>query len=182
MKQIIFIVLLFTSIPFYAQLLSGTYILYPKVNPATVIDIPDAKFTNGNKLQVWEYYSASSNQHFRVKNIRQGVIQILTNYNTDISFDVPDGRMQDGNQVQIWKAYPNPIQYWNLEKVKGTFYILRCNIDPSYVLTVVGDGSNGSKVVISKYNGSDNQIWALLKQGTDVYKMHKMFYDRTRKK
>lgn len=180
-KILLAVLLVFTSLSSFSQIIDDTFILSPKVNLATVIDIKDVKFHNGNKLQVWEYYSGSSNQHFKIKRIDSGVVQFISNYDTDKAFDVPDGKMTNGNTVQIWKVYPNPIQYWNLEHVSGVYYVIRCNLDPSYVLTVDGNGGNGSKVYISKYTGEDNQIWAIIGLGGKVYKVYKQGYDKSRK-
>lgn len=177
--KLLFFVLFVSSLSGYAQMLEGTYVISPKVNPATVIDITDVKFHNGNKLQVWEYYSKSYNQHFKLKKIKPGVAQIVTDYDKNISFDVPDGSMFNGNSVQIWQVYANPIQYWNLEHISGAYYVIRCNIDPKYVLTVDGNGSNGSKVYISEYTGQDNQIWALIEINSDIYMIFSQFYDKS---
>lgn len=138
------------------------------------------RFYDGAKLHVWEYYSKSSNQHFRIE-MRGAFRVIRTAFNTNFAFDVTDGTVADNNPMQIWSAYPdNNIQRWTLEHVSGVQFIIRSALNNDYVLAAQSPVKNGSKVCIQRYTGAENQKWYIFPLGTNVYKLYQGVCDKSK--
>ena len=155
---------------------------------AFVIDVPDARFYDGAKLQVWEHYSQSDNQYFLFDIISQHsndcyIELIKTAFLPNLAFDVTDGKVFENNSVQLWTCYPqSKIQRWEL-CFEDNYMVIRSCLNRDYVLAVEKPVKNGSKIVIQKYTGADNQKWKGFPIDADGfsndYIIYKSLYDKS---
>ena len=150
---------------------------------AYVIDVPDARFYDGAKLQVWEHYSKSDNQYFLLDMISQksddSFIEIIrTAFLPDLAFDVTDGKVFENNSVQLWTCHPNSnIQRWEV-CFEDDWMVIRSCLNRDYVLAVERPVRNGSRIVIQKYTGADNQKWLGLPVEAEGYMSDYISYKR----
>lgn len=171
---------LLTVLTTNAQLNDDSFVFANCEHMAYVIDVPEARFYDGAKLQVWEYYSNSSNQHLRIEK-RGNDCVIRTAFNTNLAFDVTDGKVAGNNPVQLWSAFPdNNIQRWKFEHISGVQFIIRSALDRNYVLAAPSPVRNGSKLCIQKYTGADNQKWFVFPLKSNMYMIYKGVYDKAK--
>ncbi len=180
--KIFLLLLVLTAFSANAQMLKSEFVFASGEDMRYVIDIPDARFFNGAKLQVWEYYSLSNNQTFRIEK-NGGFNVIRTAFNTDFALDVTDGSIFNGNIVQLWQCYPtNNIQRWIVENVYGSYFVIRSALDRNYVLAVKKPVANGSRLCIEKDTGANNQLWVILvkDESDSFYSIYKLGYDNSK--
>lgn len=66
---------------------------------------------------------------------------------------------RDGVTVQQLSANNAPTQQWDIESAGGGYYYIR-NAESGLVMTVEGNGGNGSSVVVARQmRDRDNQLW-----------------------
>ena len=153
-------------------------------NLGMVIDVPDARFYDGVKLQVWEYYSNGQNQQFYLEFLDKDTVIIETEFIKEKAFDVTDGIVENDQPVQLWYVHPqSEIQKWKLDLVDN-YFVFRSCLDTNYVLAVESPVKNGSKVVIQRFTGEKNQKWMIMPYKDKRYKAlcdeYKALYDKAR--
>lgn len=169
-----------TPLPILAGLIQEV-ILANAENLGMVIDVPDARFYDGVKLQVWEYYSNGQNQTLFLEYLNENTIIIETEFLKEKAFDVTDGIVANNQPVQLWYVHPqSDIQRWKMEVWDGCFIFRSC-LDNNYVLAVESPVTNGSKVVIQKFTGDLNQQWIVVPYKDEQFKIYydeyKALYD-----
>ena len=89
----------------------------------------------------------------------------ITNVNSSMSLDLPDGKTDDGTNIQQWEINGSFAQQFRLITDKDGWCRIASLGDESKVITVTGveDGANAE---LQTWNGSDNQLFKVVKNGS----------------
>ncbi len=136
----------------------GIYTLTAKCS-GKVLDVKDASYDDGAKMQQWTNYSAN-NQRFRIDDMGGGYYK-LTAVHSGKLLDVPYASTERGVQLQQCYDNGNDAQRWQIIDVGGGYYKLISKA--SGLAMDVSNSSTADGAVVQQWtdNGTDAQKWYL---------------------
>jgi hypothetical protein len=138
--------------------LHGYFELQPMNAPGKRMAVKDGGTSNGTQIEL-QAASSGPNQQF----VYTAEGQLRPKHANKMCTDIKGGRPENGKEIHIWGCSGGDSEKWVIEP-SGIF---RCRQDGGYCLTVEADGStDGSKFVVSRYNGSPGQHFRVVPVNT----------------
>ena len=101
-------------------------------------------------------------------DIISGATYYITNKNSGLSLDLPEGKLDAGTNIQQWDFNKSWAQQWRLVSVDDTYCRIVSLGDESKCIAVAeNSASDGVNVELQTYTGADNQLFKLIKSGTN---------------
>lgn len=136
------------------------------------LDVYGGKAKSGANIQTYTPHSLDG-QKFKfnsvalipTKTIDNGYFFIKSIKDSKKVLDINNGIMEDKRNVEIYNLNYGINQKWYIELTNENYYKILSNKDKDYTLQVDGDNN----INIGKYNGSDNQLWIIVKADNSYY-------------
>ena len=148
----------------------GYYYIVAK-NSGLYLDIYKAQAVNQANIQVFDKRE-TTNQKFKFVStdvntdeqvFANGVYTFSPILNENKNFDVEAKSRLNGTKVSLFDVTNANNQLWYLEYVSEGYYKINSAMNTKLALTAIDNG-----VVISKYNGSNSQLWRLKDLGNQT--------------
>lgn len=145
----------------------GTYKIVG-VDSSKSLDINGGKSDDGTNIKIYSLNNSKA-QKYSIepttlskynKAYDNAKYIIKSNINKKMVVDVSGGYKDNNTNIQIYSLNSSIAQIWSLNYIGDGEYIIRSNINPNLVLSVVNNN-----VVSSKYTGSNTQKWYFDKSG-----------------
>ena len=147
----------------YESGVSGKYIFRPACSPGIIIGVKGDSASSMAAIQSVKYTN-SKGQRFGITKVTQTVtekpVDLGTNFHARIGSVHASGKnlSLDDNNVILYSSSKAPAQSYRFSRQSDGSYIL-INQKNGYVLTVAGNGGNGSNVELAKNTGASGQKW-----------------------
>ena len=147
----------------YESGVSGKYIFRPACSPGIIIGVKGDSASSMAAIQSVNYKNTKG-QRFGITKVTQTVtekpVDLGTNFHAQIGSVHASGKnlSLDNNNVILYGKSKAPAQTWRFSRQSDGSYIL-INQKNGYVLTVAGNGGNGSNVELAKNTGASGQKW-----------------------
>ena len=147
----------------YESGVSGKYIFRPACSPGIIIGVKGDSASSMAAIQSVNYKNTKG-QRFGITKVTQTVtekpVDLGTNFHAQIGSVHASGKnlSLDDNNVILYGKSKAPAQTWRFSRQSDGSYIL-INQKTGYVLSVAGNGGNGSNVELAKNTGASGQKW-----------------------
>jgi len=150
-------------------------------NNQTVWGAKNTKFTGSERSGLADYTDnnaqlviapetvsgSSSSVKLSGTDLLSGVPYYITNVNSGLAIDLPQGKLDEGTNIQQWEFNKLWAQQWRIVAVDDQWCKIVSLGDESKCIAVAQDSaSDGVNVELQTYNGSDNQLFSIVKAGT----------------
>ena len=109
----------------------------------------------------------SKNTKISGTELISGIPYYITNKNSGLSLDLPEGKLDAATNIQQWDFNKSWAQQWKLISVDEKYFRIVSLGDESKCIAVAEDSAaDGINVELQEYNGTDNQLFSLVKSGS----------------
>lgn len=147
----------------------GYYTFYSKLDNNKVIDVDNAKKTNGTNIQLY----ASNNsvaQIWYLKKLDNGYYAILSAMNPEVALTAASGNRTDGINVEISKYKDLDTQKWAIRNAGNEYNVIVSKASGLNIDVYNGNTSNGTNIQLHQQNLTDSQFFKVQKfDGQKVY-------------
>ena len=139
--------------------LDGIYKIAVGCNSSKVIEVAGSNKSNNAKVDIWSYYANASAQKFYFE-YKEGFYKI-TAMHTGKSLTVKNNNIEEGSQIvqEDYKGLDG--QKWIIRDSKVNGWVIESLSNPELALSIEGTIGNGSKIILSKSETTDNQMYYL---------------------
>ena len=124
------------------------------------LEIPGGNTENNIKIGIWDYGNASW-QKFKFE-YKEGYYKITATH-TGKSLTVNGNNLKEGAEIIQSDYTGSNCQKWILKDSNKNGWIISPLNNPELALTIQNTIQNGSKIILSKVNNNDNQMFYLVK-------------------
>lgn len=97
-----------------------------------------------------------------------GVPYYITNVNSGLAIDLPNGALDEGTNIQQWDVNKLWAQQWRITAVDDEWCRIVSMGDESKCIAVASaTAADGTNVELQTYTGADNQLFKIVKSGSD---------------
>lgn len=138
----------------------GTYIISPKNNADSAIEIYNDGKYNGANVDLWSTHGGA-NQQWYVSYDIDTTTYTLTNPVSGKNLDVYGAKSDRGTNVQLWEVNSTCAQRWNIYSMGDGKYQIVSDCDNSVALDLNGGNTrNGTNIQIWDKNTTNAQRWS----------------------
>lgn len=131
-------------------------------SPSKVIDLDNSLFTNGAKIQIWDYLGGR-NQQWRLQEAELGYFYLVSALTTK-AITVKDASSEAGARLVQWEKNGGDNQKWKILSAdpKSNRFAFASKSHPQMVIDLTeGNTENGTAIQQWTNLGNSNQSWGL---------------------
>lgn len=151
-------------------------------NNQTVWGVQAKEYTGTDRSGLIDYTNGSSNLVYNADLVRgtngvqnigntellSGVSYYISNKNSGLLLETENGLTAEGTNIQQWEKNVAPHNEWRITDLGNSYCKIALMSDESMAVTVAGSGAeDGLNIKLSKYEGTDNQQFRLIKDGSN---------------
>ena len=141
------------------------------------LDAPGSNASNGVKLQVWEDNNADAQKFIfkelnlkSNKTIEDGIYEIASSINSNISFDITDGSNLDGAQIQLWDYLGSDQQKFEIKYNIDGYYTIKSKYTGKVLAVQQNLPKQGDIIIqVTEDNNDKRQDWIIEDCGNGEY-------------
>ncbi len=138
---------------------NGIYKIAVGSNPEKVIEVAGSNKSNNAKIDIWNYYENANAQKFYFE-YKDGYYKI-TAMHTGKSLTVKNNSIKENSEI-VQQDYENlEGQKWIIKDSKKNGWLIVSAYNPDLALSIEGTIENGSKIILSKCENTNNQMYYL---------------------
>ena len=135
---------------------NGIYRLAMGADSNKTIEVAGSNTSDGAKVDIWDYGNVPA-QKFNIEYVDAGYYKITARH-TGKSLTVKDGILEEGTEIIQAEYEGLDSQKWVLRGNQNDGWIISLQKNPELSITVEGDITNGSKIILSKTDNTNNQV------------------------
>ena len=151
-------------------------------NNHTIWGAKTTEFTGGDRSGISDYTDNNSeiviandtlsetpgaSAYLSHTSLLSGIPYYLTNVNSGLAIDLPNGNLSDNTNIQQWDFNRLWAQQWRITAVDEDWCKIVSLGDEQKCIAVATDtASDGTNVELQTYNGTDNQLFKIVKSGS----------------
>ena len=135
----------------------GVYRIAVGVDSNKVIEVAGSSTSDNAKVDIWNYGNVSA-QKFNIEYVDEGYYKITARH-TGKSLTVKDGNLQEGAEI-VQSTYEGlDSQKWLIRDSGINGLVISLMSNPALSITVEGSIANGSKMILSRTENNNNQMF-----------------------
>ncbi len=144
------------------------YVIVSNCHYNKVLDLSQAKATDGNNVQIWNYNRYTLAQRWAIRpeaEIKDGNYAIQSALNATKAVDLPNNNVQNSNLLQLWQDYSRHVaqQQWYIKRNANGSYGVYHDADTSMSVDVWGGSMNNTtSIQLYSANNTCAQQWYLV--------------------
>ena len=136
---------------------NGVYRLAVGADSNKVIEIAGSNTDDNAKVDIWAYGNVPA-QKFNIEYVDEGYYKITARH-TGKSLTVKDGNLSEGAEIVQSTYYGLDSQKWIIRDSKINGLVISLMSNPLLSITIEGNIVNGSKMILSRTENNNNQMF-----------------------